>query len=82
MTPKTQTDKNSFYWVDYDNGSNIEFVTGNGSNNIFIGTENELIILSLEKKDDKYSIVEKGRKSIPKLRTVTFIGEEMIVVSS
>jgi hypothetical protein len=40
MTPKTQTDKNSFYWVDYDNESNIEFVTGNGSNYIFIGTEN------------------------------------------
>ena len=40
MTPKTQTDKNTFNLIDYDVGRNIEFVTGNGSNCIFIGTEN------------------------------------------
>jgi hypothetical protein len=40
MTPKTQNDKNtcSFSWKDYEISSNIEFVTGNNSDCIFLGT--------------------------------------------
>ena len=36
----------------------------------------------MERKEDKYFIVERCRKQIPNLRAVTFIGEEMIVVSN
>lgn len=36
----------------------------------------------MERKEDNYFIVEKARKPIPKLRAVTFIGEEMVVVSN
>ena len=50
MRPKTQNDKNSFDFINWEVGSNIDFVAGNGSNFVFIGTENELIILSMEKK--------------------------------
>lgn len=37
---KTSNDKNSFQFLNYEVGANIEFTAGNGSNLIFIGTDN------------------------------------------
>lgn len=68
--------------MNYEVGANIEFTAGNGSNLIFIGTDNELIVLEIEKKEDKYFLSERTRKPVPSLRAVTFVGEEMIVVST
>lgn len=47
-----------------------------------MGTENELIILRMKSIEDKYLIEERGRKSIPRLKAITFIDDSMIVVSS
>lgn len=82
IRPKTSNDKNSFDYLNYEISNNINFVAGNGSNYIFIGTENELIILCMERKEDKYFIVEKARKQIPQFRAVTFIGDEIVAVSN
>lgn len=37
---RAKTDKKRFDFLNYEISSNIDFVTGNGSNFIFIGTQN------------------------------------------
>lgn len=68
--------------MNYEFNSNIEFIGQNGTDYIFVGTENDLIILKMKRVEDKYFIEEKARKSVPKLKAITFIDESMIAVSS
>lgn len=53
---KSASDKDTFEKLNYEFNSNIEFIGQNGTDYIFVGTENELIILKMKSIEDKYFI--------------------------
>jgi hypothetical protein len=60
----------------------IEFVTGNNSNLIIVGTRNNMIILEISKNEARFTIEEKLTKNIPDLRTIITLGKRLLAVSA
>jgi hypothetical protein len=74
--------KRLFSVIAHSIGEKIEFVTGNNSNLIMVGTQNSLIILEVTQNEgEKKQIKQKLTKNIPQLRTLITLASRLIAVS-